>query len=199
VDMLKVARRRAARFGVMNVELFKMDVAHLDFPDAAFDVALASSVFQFVDYSTDVLREWCRVLRPGGRLLLSVPEVSDPAMSMIGDLIGEHAADLPADILMPLKVAQKNPFRRPGLRELCLESGFRDAWVGELQLTASVASVDDWWDMHWSHGIRTFLRQFDDATLAQIKRDATARLQDLRSDGGAIPLSLTMAVGHAIK
>jgi SAM-dependent methyltransferase len=65
---------RAARASVhADVEFAIADGLRLPFPDGTFDVALASSVFQFLRYSVDALREWRRVLRDDGRLLFSVP------------------------------------------------------------------------------------------------------------------------------
>ena len=71
-EMLNAAQRRVDAAGLAHVELVPMDVMHLEFADASFDVAIASTVFQFVSYSPDALVEWCRVLVPGGRLLLSL-------------------------------------------------------------------------------------------------------------------------------
>jgi SAM-dependent methyltransferase len=199
-EMLNAARRRADASGVRNVELACMSVASLDFSEGAFDVALACSVFQFVDYSTAVLREWRRVLRIGGRLVLSVPDIgSDSAMSLIGDLISEHAARLPPQMLATLRAAQLNPSKRPDLRTLCLASGFRQASISRLSLHTSLADVDDWWNMQWSHGIRTYLRALDDPTLQAIKQEAATRLERIRGDDGAIPLTLEMTVCHARK
>ena len=199
-EMLNAARRRADALGVRNIELARMQVASLAFSEGAFDVALACSVFQFVDYSTAVLREWRRILRIGGRLVLSVPDIgSDSAMSLIGDLISEHAARLPPRMLAPLRAAQLKPSKRPDLRSLCLASGFQQASLSRLYLHTSLADVDEWWSMQWSHGIRGYLRALDDPTLRAIKHEAAARLELVRRDDGAIPLTLEMTVCHARK
>ena len=199
-DMLDAAARRAARLGVTNVRLVCSDVGQLDFANATFDVALASSVFQFAGYSSAVLEEWRRVLRPGGRLVFSVPEIgSDPVTNLIGDLIGEHAAKLDPGMLEALRVTQQNRSEHLDLRALCLASGFRSASMSELRRTTGVAGVDQWWAMQWTHGIRTFLREFDDATLQKINRDAGVRLGGLRKADGTIPLTLTMSVCTAVK
>jgi SAM-dependent methyltransferase len=49
----------------------------LPFPGASFDGVLCSQVFEHVFTPEEFLREICRVLRPGGRLLLTVPFVWD--------------------------------------------------------------------------------------------------------------------------
>ncbi|WP_303309535.1 class I SAM-dependent methyltransferase [Hymenobacter sp. BT730] len=62
-----VARQR----GISNVSC--MDGAHLDFPDASFDLVVASDVLEHIQDEAQALREWMRVLRPGGQLLVFVP------------------------------------------------------------------------------------------------------------------------------
>lgn len=47
------------------------------FPDASFDAVLCSQVFEHVFTPEEFLREIHRVLRPGGRVLLTVPFVWD--------------------------------------------------------------------------------------------------------------------------
>ena len=46
---------------------------HIPEPDAAFDFVLSVSVMEHIPNLRDVLREVCRILRPGGRLIASVP------------------------------------------------------------------------------------------------------------------------------
>jgi SAM-dependent methyltransferase len=42
-------------------------------PDAAFDYLLAFEVLEHIDHDAEVLRSWVRHLKPGGRILVSVP------------------------------------------------------------------------------------------------------------------------------
>lgn len=44
-----------------------------ELPVDAFDYLLAFEVLEHIDADLDVLREWVRYLRPGGRILVSVP------------------------------------------------------------------------------------------------------------------------------
>jgi ubiquinone/menaquinone biosynthesis C-methylase UbiE len=199
-EMLDAAARRAASAGVANIELRCMDAARLEFPDESFDVALASSVFQFVGYSPDALREWRRVLRPGGRLVFSIPDAgTDPSMRMLMELISQHASKLPDVLAARLRSAQDSRRQPPDLSVLCRDSGFREVTPSRLELTTTVPDIDAWWDMQWSHGVRTFLRAFDPSTLEEIKREATVRLEALQSEAGTIPIVLTMAACHAVK
>lgn len=84
------------------------DAADLSrFPDGTFAEVYASHVLEHFDFREDVplvLKEWCRVLQPGGRLSVSVPDLErlchlylTPGMSPEGRLklmwmiFGAHA------------------------------------------------------------------------------------------------------------
>ena len=70
-DMLARARRRVAEKGLANVDdLAVMDAAHLEFPDASFDAAVAMFVMTVVPDVDAVLAEMARVVRPGGRVVV---------------------------------------------------------------------------------------------------------------------------------
>lgn len=69
--MLRAARSRVERLGLSQVKgLHVMDAGALDFPDAAFDVALAPYVMSVVPHPEQALAEAWRILRPGGTLVV---------------------------------------------------------------------------------------------------------------------------------
>jgi ubiquinone/menaquinone biosynthesis C-methylase UbiE len=70
--MIAVARQRAAEQQVSNVAFKRMDAETLDFPDATFDVVLCSLGLMYVPDAQRALREWLRVLKPGGRVAIAV-------------------------------------------------------------------------------------------------------------------------------
>jgi ubiquinone/menaquinone biosynthesis C-methylase UbiE len=53
--------------------LLPQEWKRLPFADRQFDAVIASSVFEYLDNVEDVLAECGRVLRPGGKLIFSVP------------------------------------------------------------------------------------------------------------------------------
>jgi ubiquinone/menaquinone biosynthesis C-methylase UbiE len=70
--MLARAKRKAAKSGLNNYRLRVGDAYDLDFPDHSFDVLVNNYMFDLLpeqDFLT-VLREFKRVLRPGGRLAM---------------------------------------------------------------------------------------------------------------------------------
>lgn len=71
IDISEKAIALAQTRGLVNVSV--MDGAHLAFPDNSFDLLLASDVLEHIADEQQAAREWCRVLRPGGRMLVFVP------------------------------------------------------------------------------------------------------------------------------
>ena len=56
----------------------RADVRHLPFADASFDVVYSMGTIEHFDESEDAVREMARVLKPGGRVILGVPNRFDP-------------------------------------------------------------------------------------------------------------------------
>ncbi|MDF7812728.1 class I SAM-dependent methyltransferase [Hymenobacter sp. YC55] len=71
IDVSEAGIAVAQQRGIPNV--WCMDGTHLTFPDASFDLVVASDVLEHIEDEGQALREWARVLRPGGRLLVFVP------------------------------------------------------------------------------------------------------------------------------
>jgi arsenite methyltransferase len=70
-SMLAVARRRFASSAIADrVTLVDGDAAALPFPDASFDAATSTQVYEYVADVDQALAELYRVLRPGGRALI---------------------------------------------------------------------------------------------------------------------------------
>ncbi len=70
-EMLEVARRLAAQRGAKNVEFQEADVRALPFPDASFDIVTCRTAAHHYPELVGPVREMGRVLRPGGRLVVS--------------------------------------------------------------------------------------------------------------------------------
>jgi phosphatidylethanolamine/phosphatidyl-N-methylethanolamine N-methyltransferase len=70
-DMLEKARERVAAESLGNVtELREMDAGDLKFADASFDTVVAMYVMTVVPDPEKVMRELCRVCRPGGEVII---------------------------------------------------------------------------------------------------------------------------------
>ena len=67
--MLEKARENAAKLNVSPV-LRQMNVNELDFQDAAFDLVVSRNVTWTLQYPEQVYAQLCRVLKPGGTMLV---------------------------------------------------------------------------------------------------------------------------------
>lgn len=76
-EMLRVAAKAGASCDVDWVEL-KPDWDVLPFLGETFDAVVASSVLEYVNDPAAVLRECCRILRPGGVVVCTVPDPRHP-------------------------------------------------------------------------------------------------------------------------
>jgi ArsR family transcriptional regulator len=69
-EMLRQLAQRAERQGLANLETVEGELEDLPLPDNAFDVAVLSQALHHADDPARALTEACRVLVPGGRLLV---------------------------------------------------------------------------------------------------------------------------------
>jgi SAM-dependent methyltransferase len=74
-EMLRIAAEANASVDWVDLE---PDWRVLPFPAGAFDAVIASSVLEYVHDPVTVLRECHRVLRPGGIVLCTVPDLRHP-------------------------------------------------------------------------------------------------------------------------
>jgi SAM-dependent methyltransferase len=71
-EMVEVARRRGSELGLGNVDHRVMDVERIELDSASVDGVLCQSTYMLAADPAAALAETRRVLRPGGRLALSV-------------------------------------------------------------------------------------------------------------------------------
>lgn len=83
-EMLKKARAGAEALGATNVEFREGLAESLPLPDNFADVVISNGVLNLTLDKTETLREWFRILKPGGRL-------------QVGDILVER--EVPSDAL----------------------------------------------------------------------------------------------------
>jgi len=120
-EMLRKARRHVQRAGLSNVHFACGSAAHLPYRPATFDRVFLVAVLGEVPDPTECVREIARVLRPGGRLVIT---------ELPGDPDALSQADLQAMV---------EPFGFRSIDCVALRGGY--SIVLERQVTSSPRSV----------------------------------------------------------
>lgn len=69
-EMLNVARKKAKKRRLVNIEFERANIFHLDYADGEFDIVIAGNVLHLLDNPENAVRELCRVTKRGGKILL---------------------------------------------------------------------------------------------------------------------------------
>jgi len=121
--MLEKARGAAAKHGYSNVEFRLGEIEHLPVADASVDVIISNCVVNLSPDKAQVFREAWRVLRPGGRFLVSdivllrplAPEIQSSVEAYVGCVAGaslrhDYLAHIQAAGFVDVEVVQENPY-----------------------------------------------------------------------------------------
>ena len=137
--MLAVARRTV---GPARVEWARADMCELHFADGEFDAVVCQFGLMFVPDKLAAVREARRVIKPGGRLLLTTwaPLERNPVVSLAHHAIASLFPDDPPQYLLRAPFGYGDPEL---LAELLVAGGFRDVEVDVVEKSASSPSARD--------------------------------------------------------
>lgn len=137
--MLNQAKKKAKRKGLQGkILISKADITNLPYPEKTFDLLFADQVLFIFENKDEVFREFNRVLRKGGVMIVSVP--NRYVMSLV------RAQEDPKFALQLLQDKIHNELESPGgtrigiyritpneLVELCTRTGFKmEKIIGKL-------------------------------------------------------------------
>lgn len=178
-SMLGVARNLCP-----DADFHQGNAMNLPFEDNSFDVAVASFVLMFVPDQALAVKEMWRVLKPGGRLIISVWESLDEnpayaelvriATSRIDETAGESLA-------WPFALGEQGK-----LSEICRSAGVNDMTTTSHAGRAKFPSIDGF--------VRTEIEAWvladsvNKAALDAVLEDSRTTLTEYCSDTGAIDI-----------
>jgi len=179
--MLDRAYANVRRMALHNIDLHPMDATALEFRADYFDALTCSFGLFFLSDMSAALREWRRVLRPGGRILLT-----SFAASAFQPLVQLYCDQLAAQCGSQLAVADL-PWQRLAdtdvFRELLADAGFETIEFAEQHLGFHMQATPEWWDVLWNTGFRGPLLGLEAGQLELFRQQHLARVAEEFRDG----------------
>jgi SAM-dependent methyltransferase len=144
-EMTAIAAARAETLRLRNVSIKVLDLERIDEPDDSYDVAFCREGLMLVPDPARAAYEIRRVLRPGGRVAVTVwgPRERNPWLGIVFDTVSAQlgAPTPPPGIPHPFSLDDAD--RLAGLLEA---GGLSDVTVDEVSTPYQAASVEEWWE-----------------------------------------------------
>lgn len=177
--MAEKARERLGK--APNVLVSVEDGQALSFPDKSFDAVLCNLGLMFFPDQGRGLREFRRVLRPGGRAAVSVNTVVERSYNhQINEIIARHVPSLAEAVTRTFALGDASR-----LRSLFIEAGFEDIETDTVKHTFVLPSFDAYYEPFERGGAST--GQALTALPEEIRRAVREEVRrDLADTGGPI-------------
>ena len=157
---------------IPHASMLLMDAEHLTFPDASFDNVLCGFAIFLFPHLEQALSEFLRVLRPGGRLGITVARDVDA----LSRWFGEHLTAYHQRYQCPLRAGGGEGINLESLPDYLTRAGFIGVEVLQEEADFIYADAQEWWDARWTHGPRYVLEHMEPAILAQFQAETFERL-----------------------
>ena len=183
--MVAAARRRAAEFGVTNAGFRQLDGERMDLESESVDGVVCRWGYMLMADPGAAFGETYRVMRPGGRLALSVFGAPDrnPWASLVGRVLVAEKHIPPPVPGSPGIFGLSDPKR---IRELLTGAGFVSLDVADMSLTWRFPSLDAYWWLltEMAGAISPILRGLAPEAQAKVRTQLDEMAQPFRADDG---------------
>jgi ubiquinone/menaquinone biosynthesis C-methylase UbiE len=179
-ELLERARQKVTAAGLTHVEFRVGDAERLDLADQSFDVVLCASALFFVPDMLAALREWHRVLKPGGQVGFSGfgPTYLHPLADLWNARLRQYGVSVPT-------VSPNQRLADPETcRQLLHEAGFVQSEVQSEQLGYHFRTVEEYWEEMWSSRSRMAVLQLAPVQREQFQAEHLAEVRGLATDQG---------------
>jgi SAM-dependent methyltransferase len=189
-NLLGLARAKAEREGLTNVEFLRADMRGTGLADESFDAVVSVHGIFFVPDRVSLMRELWRLVAPGGVLAVTTwgPDMLEPGAGAFWDAVGTERPDL---------VRGFNPwddFTSPRqLVDLYDAAGIAGAKAELEEYEQPLASPEEWWTVVLGTGFRGTVEQLEGEAAARVRAANVAAVADVRA------LNASVVYGAAVK
>jgi ubiquinone/menaquinone biosynthesis C-methylase UbiE len=186
--LLDLAKRKAQREGLHNLEFRVGDMKRLDLPEASFDAVIIVFGIFFAPDMLAQLRVLTRLLRPGGVLAVTTwgPRMFEPLYSAFLESVRVRRAGL----------SEYRPWDRlttpENVAALISEAGFEHLAVRAEPGREILDRPEDWWTIALGTGLRWFIDQLDASSAEAVHAESLARASEVRF----VETNVIYAVAH---
>lgn len=179
--MLERAEANVRKMALTNVDFHQMDAERLDFRGGYFHTLVCSYGLFFLPDMMAALREWVRVLRPGGRLAFTCFETT-AFQPMLDDFMERVQA---AGVQLPDEPVGSRRIRSvEHCRELLELAGLADIEIECVQLGYHLHDENDWWEVISNTAMRGMLEQVPVARRAALRSEHLEFVASMKTENG---------------
>jgi len=181
--MIEQLRKRAASQKLVNVTAEVMDGQALKLPDKSFDCAFSNFGLIFFPDRAKGFRELYRVLRPGGRAVVTCWSALERVeiVAAFAQAIKKALPDLPPPVSPPAALSLQDP--QVFAREM-REAGFLEVKIHSITHAWEVPSPDVFWDStHGTPVMTTLLESLDALSREAVRSSLFDTLRQKFGDG----------------
>jgi ubiquinone/menaquinone biosynthesis C-methylase UbiE len=189
--MLAVARETTR--SDLSIDWHEAPAEDLPFADDSFDAVLCGMGLQFFSDKEAGVREFHRVLVPGGRLVANVPGPTPPPLEIMADSLAHHIGPESASFVHAV-FSLHDP---DDLRNLATQAGFEDVEVRSAVTPLELPPPAEFlWQYVWSTPLAAAVAQADEEDRAALENEFSEKCRAFAPTGtllGGVKMTTLLA------
>ncbi len=178
--MLQETAAEIVRRNILQATVLHMDAEQLTFAPESFDAVLCGFAIFLFPHLEQALSEFFRVLRPGGKLGITIASNPDALSQWYGKRLTEYQHQYH----FPLNAGGTHLDYHSEMPLYLTRAGFNNVQVLHDQTEVVYTNAQQWWDAKWTHGTRYSLEHMPPEVLEQFKTEIFNSLENVRELDG---------------